>query len=83
MQKNIACHQKLWYYENEKVSIVGKCPAERRYPMNVTVADCLKLPTLREAQLIAGQKDRSRGILCQCAGVAGNKTVVQRANYRK
>ena len=62
VQKNIACHQKLWYYENEKVSIVGKCPAERRYPMNVTVADCLKLPTLREAQLIAGAKGTDRAV---------------------
>lgn len=62
MQKNIACHQKLWYYENEKVSIVGTCPAERRYPMNVTVADCLKLPTLREAQLIAGAKGTDRAV---------------------
>lgn len=24
--------------------------------MNVTVADCLRLPTLREAQLVAGAK---------------------------
>ena len=62
VQKNIACHQKLWYYENEKVSIVGTCPAERRYPMNVTVADCLKLPTLREAQLIAGAKGTDRAV---------------------
>ena len=62
MQKNIACHQKLWYYENEKVSIVGTCPAERRYPMNVTVADCLRLPTLREAQLVAGAKGLDRAV---------------------
>lgn len=62
VQKNIACHQKLWYYENEKVSIVGTCPAERRYPMNVTVADCLRLPTLREAQLVAGAKGLDRAV---------------------
>ena len=62
MQKSIARQQKLWYYENGNVSIVGKCPAERRYPMNVTVADCLKLPTLREAQLIAGAKGTDRAV---------------------
>ena len=62
VQKTIAYHQKIWYYENEKVLIGGKCPAERRYPMNVTVADCLKLPTLREAQLIAGAKGTDRAV---------------------
>lgn len=30
--------------------------------MNVTVADCLKLPTLREAQLIAGDKGLERAV---------------------
>ena len=30
--------------------------------MNVTVADCLKLPTLREAQLIAGAKGTDRAV---------------------
>ena len=30
--------------------------------MNVTVADCLKLPTLREAQLIAGAKGLDRAV---------------------
>ncbi|NLU24875.1 MAG: PucR family transcriptional regulator [Clostridiales bacterium] len=30
--------------------------------MNVTVADCLKLPTLREAQLIAGAKGLKRAV---------------------
>lgn len=30
--------------------------------MNVTVADCLKLPTLREAQLIAGDKGLDRAV---------------------
>ena len=30
--------------------------------MNVTVADCLKLPTLREAQLIAGAKGLQRAV---------------------
>ena len=30
--------------------------------MNVTVADCLKLPTLREVQLIAGAKGLDRAV---------------------
>ena len=43
VQKNIACHQKLWYYENEKVSIVGKCPAERRYHAGAAISTGLKV----------------------------------------
>ena len=30
--------------------------------MNVTVADCLRLPTLREAQLVAGAKGLDRAV---------------------